>query len=391
MFNGVNPKISTKYFTYLLVFAAVNALLVCLLFSHFGARFGSDSEEYLTTAKYFSGQGALGGSDMIKLFGRLLKPAFPLLVGLLSPLFGFKLPFILINVVFYLSIGFVVFKIVKLLFNDENQALVAAMLFLTAYPMLEYGINYYTDLAGWFFFVLSVYLTLLFGQKPSYNERDARYIGWRTTRYKLVVWNGIISVIGFLTKESGGVGTLFFVLFLFFVYKDSFINKLKYLLTIAVVFWLPVISWQVFVYFKYAYSYYDWYMLCRRGDEAFVRDYFKIIPKSLVATFFLGWSFVLLGLVRVRKAAPEVKKVALALILPSFSFLIWFGASSRIFYIIGLLLSILAGWGFVYLINNYRRTYAYSLLAMAIAGNYFWFIFDDRLRVLVNAVLNIHY
>jgi len=240
MFDGVNPKISTKYFTYLLVFAAVNALLVCLLFSHFGARFGSDSEEYLTTAKYFSGQGALGGSAMIKLIGRLLKPAFPLLVGLLSPLFGFKLPFILINVVFYLSIGFVVFKIVKLLFNDENQALVAAMLFLTAYPMLEYGINYYTDLAGWFFFVLSVYLTLLFGQKPS---------------YKLVVWNGIISVIGFLTKESGGVGTLFFVLFLFFVYKDSFINKLKYLLTIAVVFWLPVISWQVFVYFKYAYSY----------------------------------------------------------------------------------------------------------------------------------------
>ena len=385
MFNGVNPKISTKYFTYLLVFAAVNALLVCLLFSHFGARFGSDSEEYLTTAKYFSGQGALGGSDMIKLFGRLLKPAFPLLVGLLSPLFGFKLPFILINVVFYLSIGFVVFKIVKLLFNDENQALVAAMLFLTAYPMLEYGINYYTDLAGWFFFVLSVYLTLLFGQKPS---------------YKLVVWNGIISVIGFLTKESGGVGTLFFVLFLFFVYKDSFINKLKYLLTIAVVFWLPVISWQVFVYFKYAYSYYDWYMLCRRGDEAFVRDYFKIIPKSIAATFLLSWVFVLIGLAKIKEATAEVKGVVAALVLPSFSFVLWPAASSRLTYIIGLLLSILASFGFVFFFNKFRQKRASTalqklifaaLLIVVIAGNYFWFIFDDRLRIFINAAFKIHY
>jgi len=376
MFNGVNPKISRKYFIFLFVFAAANVLLICSLFSHFGAVFSDDSQEYLTTAKYFFGQGELVSSDMPKLFGRLLKPVFPLSVGLLSPLFGFRAPFIIINIVFYLAIGFFAFKIVKLLFNDERQALVASMLFLTAYPMLEYGINYYTDLAGWFFFVLSVYLTLLFGQKPS---------------YKLVIWNGIISAIGFLTKESGGMGTLFFVLFLFFIYKDSFVNKLKYLMTIAVVFWLPVILWLAFVYFKYNYSYATWFALSRRGDEVFKQDYFKIIPKSLVATFFLGWSFVLLGLVRVRKAAPEVKKVALALILPSFSFLIWFGASSRIFYIIGLLLSILAGWGFVYLINNYRRTYAYSLLAMAIAGNYFWFIFDDRLRVLVNAVLNIHY
>jgi 4-amino-4-deoxy-L-arabinose transferase-like glycosyltransferase len=376
MFEGVSTKISRKYFIFLFVFAAANILLICSLFSRFGAKFGSDSEEYLTTAKYFAGQGALVNNDMVKLFGRLLKPVFPLSVGILSPLFGFRAPFIIINIIFYLAIGFFVFKIVKLLFNNERQALAASMLFLTAYPMLEYGINYYTDLAGWFFFVLSVYLTLLFGQKPS---------------YRLVVWNGIISAIGFLTKESGGVGTLFFVLFLFFIYKDSFINKLKYLLTIAVVFWLPVVLWQVFVYFKYNYSYVDWFALSRRGDEIFRQDYFKIIPKSLAATFFLGWSFVLLGLVRIGKATPEVKKVVLALVLPSFSFLIWFGASSRIFYIIGLLLSILAGWGFVYLINNYRKTYAYSLLAMAIAGNYFWFVFDDRLRFLINAFLNIRY
>lgn len=377
MFDGVNPKISNKYFVCLFVFAAVNVLLICSLFSHFGARFGSDSEEYLTTAKYFSGQGALVNNDMIKLFGRLLKPVFPALVALFSPIFGFKLPFILINVVFYLSIGFVVFKIVKLLFDDEKQALVASMLFLTAYPMLEYGINYYTDLAGWFFFIVSVYLTLLFGQKPS---------------YKLVVWNGVVSAIGFLTKESGGMGTLFFVLFLFFIYKDSFVNKLKYLLAIAVVFWSPVILWQVFVYFKYNYSYADWYLLCARGSKIFHQDYFKIIPKSLAATFLLGWVFVLIGLARIKKAAIEVRGVVAALVLPSFSFMLWPAVSSRLAYIIGLLLSILASFGFMFLLNRLgRKLISVALLIIVIAGNYFWFIFDDRLRVLINAVLNINY
>jgi hypothetical protein len=194
-----------------------------------------------------------------------------------------------------------------------------------------------------------------------------------------------------LTKESGGVGTLFFVLFLFFIYKDSFINKLKYLLTIAVVFWLPVVLWQVFVYFKYNYSYVDWYLLCARGSKVFHQDYFKIIPKSLAATFLLGWIFVLIGLAKIKKTAVGVKKVALALVLPSLSFMLWPAVSSRLAYIDGLLLSILASIGFMYLLNNFRKAYVYLSLVLVVVGNYFWFIFDDRLRFLINAFLNIRY
>jgi hypothetical protein len=265
---------------------------------------------------------------------------------------------------------------VKLLFNNERQALVAFILFLTAYPILEYGINYYTDLAGWFFFVFSVYLTLLFGRKPS---------------YKIVVLNGIISAVGFLTKESGGVGTLFFVLFLFFVYRDGFANRLKYLLVIAAAFWLPVVLWQALVFWRYNYSYLDWYSLGVESSSVFRQEYFRIVAKSLVAVFLLGWAPVLWGLAKIKEAASDTKRILLILVPPSFSFLLWPAASSRLFYIVGLLLSILASWGFACLINSHKHKFTHSLLAAVVAGNYLWFIFDDKLRILVNFFLKISY
>lgn len=373
MFETSKTAIPQKYFIIIAIFALVNILAINFFLQSYTTPFASDSEQYLATANYFR------GLDSVIYPQRLLKPLVPAAAAVFSYIFGLGPAFLLINSVLYFFIGFIIFKIIKLLFNDDKQALIGALLYLAAYPMLEYGIVYMTDLAGWFFFAVSVYLTLLFLKKPSYN---------------LAIFNGLLSAAGFLAKESGGMGILFFFICLFLVYKDSFVNKIKYLLSFASFFAAPFLAWQAFVYFRFYYSYYDWFFKYNEYSQpvgTYKREFFQIFIKSLGAAFLLGWIFVMLGLLKIKKALGDVKKILLALILPSFSFLLWFAASSRLYYIIGILLSILASWGIVSFIPFKKRYVLIFILTIVMAGNYFWFIFDDRLRLLINGLFGITY
>lgn len=356
-------------------------LLLCLvvfniIFINFSPRlttpFATDSEQYMETAKYFRGLEAEVYPQ------RLLKPLVPFLAAALSYVFGFNSSFLIVNSLLYLLIGFLVFKIIKVMFNDDRQALVGSLLFVFAYPMLEYGIAFMTDLAGWFFFVWSVYLTLLFIKKPSNG---------------LVVANGLVSVLGSFAKESGGMGAVFFGLCVLFIHKDALWNKIKLIAIFSVSFLALFLPWQAFVYYKFHYTYYTWFAFnwAASPQSQYAKEIIRIVVKSLGATFLLGWPFVLLGALRWKEIVSENRKIILALILPSVAFFSHPAVSSRLFYIVGLLLSILASIGFMYLVNNFKKIYSYSLLLLVVAGNYFWFIFDDRLRIIINKILKITY
>ncbi|MBI4812161.1 glycosyltransferase family 39 protein [Candidatus Falkowbacteria bacterium] len=362
---------TNKYLIILFCFVVLNIIFINF-FPNFATPFNSDSEQYLESAEYFRGLEATAYPQ------RLLKPLMPFLVAVLSPVFGFSAPFLIVNSLFYLFIGFLVFKIIKLMFGDERQTLVGSLFFVSAYPMLEYGIAFMTDMAGWFFFVWSVYLTLLFLKKPSPG---------------LAVANGAVAAVGALAKESGAMGAVFFGLCVLFVHKDILWNKVKFIAAFAVFFLALFLPWQIFIFSKFHYDYYRWFAFnwSASSQSPYAKEFALVSVKSLVATFFFGWLFVLAGIIRWKNIAPENKKIILALIPPSFAFFAHPAISSRLFYIVGLLLSILAGVGFMYLLNNFKKIYVYSLLAMVIAGNYFWFVFDDRLRTIVNAILKITY
>lgn len=368
MFEQAETAIPKKYFAILTFFALANIFLLILL-QPYTTPFASDSHEYIETAKYFRGL-------PYEFYGyRMIKPMAPVLTALFSYVFEIRSALIFLNSIFYFSIGFFVFKIIKLLFGSDKQALVGSFAFLTTYPMLEYSIAYMTDLAGWFFFIVSVWLTLLFLKKPT---------------FKIVAINGLVSAIGFLAKESGGMGGLFFVICLFFISQEVFAKKIKYLAVYGLSFIVPFGAWQAFVYFKFHYSYYDWYLFNRTGANAYKREALRLVIKSLGASFLLGWPLALAGAIKMRQAPLEAKKIILALIPPSFSFLLWFAASSRLFNIIGLLLSALASFGMVWLFGN-RRWFLAVLIGLIIVGNYFWFIFDDGLREIIKKLFWVTY
>lgn len=365
--------IPEAYYFVLLGFALLNILLINTIFLSYITPFASDSEGYLEIAKYFRGY-------TINLFyvPRLLKPLVPFLASLSSYIFNFKPAFLFVNSIFYLLIGFVIYKIIKLMFSNDRQALIGSLLFLSSYPMLEYGIAYMTDLAGWFFFALCVYLTLLFLKQPSYR--------W-------ITWGALVSSFGFLTKEYAAAGCLFFAICLFFINKGSFLNKIKYLAVYLIIFLIPFGAWQLFVFFKFNYSYLNWWVNNHGTNNfGYERDFIKLVIKSLAATFLLGWAFVLAGIVKIKKVSPDNRKILMALILPSFSFLLWPAASSRLFFVIGPLLTILASWGIVSWGASLKKKYLYfGSLAAVTLFNYFWFVFGNQLRVILNSLLNIRY
>lgn len=371
--NKIYPR-SGRYYFFIGIFSLFNIILLVIVAPKLASPFVSDSFEYQETAKYLVGQ------SVVDYFPhRLLKPFALWLFGLGSFLMNIKTSFLFVNSVFYFFVGFLVFKIADILFGDKRQAVISSIFLLTAYPMLEYGISYMTDLSGWFFFILSVYLTLMFLKKPS---------------YKLASLNGFVSALGMLSKESGGMGTLFFTLVLIFAFNETLKNKIKYFLVFCGSFLLPFSLWQTFVYLKFHYSYYDWYLFNRgAGSSIYKKEIFKLVIKSLGASFLLGWIFVLAGAVKLKKdkqISAQTKRILLLLIPPSFSFLLWFAASSRLFYIIGLLLSLMAGYGIVVLFKN-KKIFQIISVSFVLSGNYFWFIFDDKLRSFLNYFLNIHY
>lgn len=370
--NSLDTKIPSKYFLLIAIFSVINIFLIIFSLFSYTAPFSSDSESYVETAKFLKGL----INNFQHPYFRMLKPVMPFLIAIGSNYFDYGPTLILINAIFYFLIGFIIFKIIKLLFSSNFQALIGSLLFLSAYPILEYGLTYMTDTVGWFFAALSVYLTLLFLKKPS---------------NKWVILNGLVCLVGFLTKEYIVLGILFFFICLFFVFGDDFKQKLKYFSLFCLIFLPPFFAWHTFVYLKFHFSYYNWFAL-GRSDE-FKRDVIKVTIKSLAGTFLLGWVFVLAGILKIKNISSEIRKILLALVLPSFTFLFWIGASSRLFYIIAVLLSIIASFGFVTLIESGRskKIAATALLGLVFAGNYFWLIFDDRLRQILNAFLNIRY
>jgi len=368
MLENQIAQIPKKYFFMIFGLALVNIFLLLFVLSSYTS--GSDQDQYFQTARSFLGHGE-------PVISRMLKPFMPFFAAVFSRVFGLEFSFIFINSIFYFFIGFVVYKIIKLIFNDDLMALIGTLFYLTAYPMLEYGVSYSTDISGWFFFLVSVYLTILFLKKPSYI---------------ILAVNGLITAVGFLAKESGGMGGLFFAICLFFIYKGSFTEKMKHFFVFSFAFLIPFAAWQAYVFMKFNYSYFNWYFNNTRLAGAYIKDFFKIVIKSTIATFLLGWGFVIVGLTKIKRMPLEAKKIILALILPSFSFLLWFAASSRLYYIIGLLLSILAGWGFIWFKDKVRNKYILtSAMALVIAGNYFWLIFDDRLREIVKGLFGVTY
>jgi len=337
------PK--SKYLIILIILACLNALGILYFFSESIER--SDTARYVQTIEYFWGEAGTPSPSS------LVKPLSMVTAAFLAPLAGPRGALFLQNLLFYFASIILVFEIIKLLYFNERQALFGAVLFMTSFPMLENSLSFLTDMTGWFFLILVIYLTLLFYRKPS---------------FKLVLIAGFLSGTGFLFKESGVGGAIFFASLLLFSDKFKWPEKIKYGLIFSLCVILPIFVSILLISNIFNYSYFDWY---RANLASGNKDYtWQNIIQQMAVMFLLGWIFVVRGAWQEWRGLREIrdrKPILLAMVPLFFTGFLWPMPVARVLFMGAPLLLCLASRGLLFPKKPWLEI---SLLALVVAINY---------------------
>lgn len=340
-------------YKYLVVALLLTLLNLFLLWIFFGFQSDVDSGGYLETIKAL----LAGDRDFLSLLPhRILRPGG---VFLALPLAKFLSPFAALsleNIIFYFFSAYLVYRIAREILDNKSLAVLSVVFFITTYPMLRFGPIALTDMGAWFFYLLSIYLTILFLKNPK---------SW------LVCLNGLACGIGVLFKESGGMGILFFVLALLLTRRYSYQQILSWLAKFLLFFLLPITLNQSVVYYYFHYSYLNWYVY---NSLTYLKSSYTIfnLAKNFFILFGLGWVFFLIGCWRLWRQRVNDNKfyLYLALLGPSLSFLLWPDLTARLMFISGLLFCLVAVKGFMYFLQSKSKILSVILLLSTIMLNY---------------------
>jgi len=338
-------KFPNKYLLVALLLALINTVVVFLMF---GFRKFGDSDSYIYLIDWFLGkenQIIVEGSTNISIY--ILRPLIALLA---APFQGLSRGsgIIIQNVMFYFLATYLIFRITDLIYRNKEQALLASILYAFAIPWLNVGLGYMTNAGAWFFVIFSVYLILLYFKKPS---------------KKLLILGGLISGMGILMKESGGLGIIFFAAVLLLSKNLSFSEKFSKMLKFGVFFLIAPVIWEIviLIFFPPFSHVYMFLFLKREIIEGASKILILVTLKqatAFLATFgLLGWSLILFGGWKEWKEKnPERARIILAFVIFSLIFLAWWaiGDARHALTTLGPLV-LLGSYGLVHLKNAFRN------------------------------------
>lgn len=309
-----------------LILALILALLnMGAIFTFFGLQKYSDSLEYFDAIRWFQGQ------DIEVSPWRFLRPLGPLL-SLPFEFLGEGAGLIVQNAVFYLFSAFLIFKIIELVYGSQKQAFLGVLFFVTATSVLDAGLAYLTDAGAWFFYLFSIFLTLLYFKNKN---------KW------LIPLNGFLSGMAFLMKENGALGIFFFGLMIIFAKDFNDREKISKLVYFLGFFLIPILLLQVLSYRYFQVTSLDWYLLHGKGyAEGFFLTLLRYFGQ-LFRTLGLLWIFFFIGIfLEWREKNRDRIRIYLALLPSSLSFFLWpTSGGGRVVFIFAPLGILLASYG----------------------------------------------
>lgn len=349
-----------KFLVFALIFAFLN---MGAIFSIFGFQEYSDTAGYVKVIHWFRGGDAEVAPE------RILRPLGSL-IAIPFEFFGRGAGLIVQNMVFYFLCAFLIFKIADLVYHNKKQALLASIFFVTATSVLEVGLAYLTDMGAWFFYLLSIFLTLLY-----FKNKDE----------KLIALNGFLSGLGFLMKENGGLGILFFGLMILLAKEFNVKEKIFKMARFAAFFIIPFAALQIFMYRYFQFTSFDWFL--GQMNEGYNEEGPLLTFLRYLGQFFrtmgILWIFLLVGAFReLREKNWERIKIFLALLPSSFSFLLWpTGGGGRVVFIFAPLGILLATYG-----CKKIRPFILVLIVIAILILNYWFVSVNQEIPFVNLI-----
>lgn len=337
-----------KYLILALIFALLN---MGAIFWFFGFQEYGDTSGYIKAIHWMQGEKV----EIDPWW--LLRPLGPIL-ALPFEFLGEGAGLIVQNIIFYFLSALLVFGITEIIFENKKQALLASIFFVSSSQVLEVGLSYLTDTGAWFFYLLSIFLTLLYLKNRS---------------EKLIFLNGLLSGLGFLMKENGALGALFFGLMIIFSRDFTFKDKIYKILSFGIFFVVPIISWEIFMYQRFQFTALDWYLY--HLEDFSQKDSFVLMMMryfgQLLRTLGALWALFFIGLWQELKEKNYQRlKIYLAMLPASFSFFLWpTSAGGRSVFIFASLGILLASYG-----SKRVRSFILAGVIIAVLISNYWFV-----------------
>lgn len=385
--NILEKTKNEKYLLLALLFIILNAIAIILLFG-----FQDTGEGGIIIRDDI--HGLLGQAETSFFHCARRFSALGILIAAPFEFLGDGAGLILQNLFFYLFSAYLIFRIIELVFHNREQAFLGTLLYIASLPILQFGLGYSNDMGGWFFFILSIFLTLLYLKNR--NE-------------KLIILNGFLSGLGFSMKENGCLGILFFIMIILLIKEFNFREKFFKILKFGIPFLLPILILQTYMYITFRCTSWHWWRINQElHSTQTLRDQPGQIYSYLnsYASFLYNYagefskSFGIIGLflsiIGIWKEClhknKERLKIYLALVPPSFVFLGSFACNSRLSFISTPLMVLLASYGLVYLksiFSEKKGSLIIFILAMShVVFNYYFYITFHSYRLLILKLIN---
>jgi 4-amino-4-deoxy-L-arabinose transferase-like glycosyltransferase len=303
---------SKKWLGAALIFTALVAVFDFSVLGVYQKQYG-DTRSYVDMIRFYSGKGApQDPAALLSMQARLLKPVYGYAGAALSPWLTPENTILILNLFFYFGVVILLFFLFRELSFTDGYAVMGTLWFVTAYPVLKYCFALLTDLGGYFFAVLTILMFIRAVKKQ---------------RLWVFLLAGLLSGLGFATKETGGMGMLFGALYLFTSAKSFGWKKtLSYFLASAVPFGIVAILTQ---YQASLFSGYDFLNWLSSNEQTYRRDPIMFIG-TMLSAFNLLWLPFFYGLINWKNWGN--KKAVICLIPPGLTVLAWPIFISRILF-----------------------------------------------------------
>ncbi|NQV88626.1 MAG: glycosyltransferase family 39 protein [Parcubacteria group bacterium] len=188
-------------------------------------------------------RGGVVPSDFVP--NRILTTFFGLeSIILFSKIFGsVEAGWLILNIIFYFILNIVFYKLILNIFKSDRTAFLASTFLALNYAMIFFGLDYWMDIGGWTFYILSLYFTLKYVQ---------------TEKRKCLLYSSVFVGVGVLFKEYAFLALIPMMIILAYENWFNLAKMFKKSIAPVLISLVPIIAVYFFVFEKFRYTYADW-------------------------------------------------------------------------------------------------------------------------------------
>lgn len=310
-----------------------------------------DAVSYYNAVRFLKGDSTVEGV----LYSRILTTPAMLLLTMAVDLFvrNIYASMAVINILFYFLIAIIFYKLALDIFESRKIAILSSLLFFSNYYIININNAFLTDMAGRFFIILTNLLAVRY-----FLKKNDKY-------YYLAI---LSSAVGVFFKEFGGLGIISLAC-LILLSGVGWKEKIKKILLSGILFLVPLLTYHLWFYFHFNFSYLNWYQY---AADSFAYDpaVHGLVPfiKVMGWLFLAGWPLFLWGIWRVVRDLEIGRKLILLGLLPaSLTFFAWPVFMQRTAFVLVPWLALVSGYGLSFV---KRRYFVFLFIAVYLLINY---------------------